>query len=194
MRRRRSSILIALVATAAISLFLAACGGSSSPSASTSGGHPSQSQIQQMQQDAVRFSSCMRSHGVANFPDAPTAGNPSSGHAFKNAISSNAPAVQSAETACRHLMPKGGQPIQNQQDVHSRAQVDAMLAFARCIRGHGFPSFPDPTSTGDVTHQMIAGAGIDLHQPAVLHAAATCVGVTHGLLTRAEVARFIAGH
>lgn len=68
----------------------------------------------------------------------------------------------------------------------------AELAFARCIRGHGFPRFPDPTSAG-ITHELLASAGIDLHQPAVVRAADACVGVTHGLITRAGVARFIAG-
>jgi hypothetical protein len=68
-----------------------------------------------------------------------------------------------------------------------------MLAFARCIRGHRFPSFPDPTNSGDMTHQMLANAGIDLQQPAVLHAGDACVSVTHGLITKAAVAHFVAG-
>jgi hypothetical protein len=41
---------------------------------------------------------------------------------------------------------------------------------------------------------MIDAAGINLHQPAVLQAGDACVGVTHGLLTKAAVARFVAGH
>ena len=49
------------------------------------------------------------------------------------------------------------------------------------MRSHGFPSFPDPTSSGQLTHEMLANAGINLHQPAVLQAADACVGVTHGL-------------
>jgi hypothetical protein len=40
---------------------------------------------------------------------------------------------------------------------------------------------------------MLAQAGIDLHQPAVVQAADACVHVTHGLLTRVDVAHFIAG-
>jgi hypothetical protein len=68
-----------------------------------------------------------------------------------------------------------------------------MLAFARCLRSHGFANFPDPTSTGDVSHQMLATAGINVQQPAVVRAADGCVGVTHGYLTRAMVARFVAG-
>jgi hypothetical protein len=73
-------------------------------------------------------------------------------------------------------------------------QIAEELAFARCVRNHGFPSFPDPTSDGQLSHEMIDAAGINLHQPAVLQAGDACVGVTHGLLTRAAVARFVAGH
>jgi hypothetical protein len=39
---------------------------------------------------------------------------------------------------------------------------------------------------------MLANAGIDPRQPAVLHAADACVSVTHGLLTNAAVAHFAA--
>ena len=128
----------------------------------------------------------MRSHGLPNFPDDP--------YAQKHLISSpsgQGPAVQSAVAACSHLLPHEGQ---TQSPAHSRAQTAAMVAFARCLRGHGFPKFPDPTSTGDLTHQMLAAAGINLQQPAVVRAADGCVGVTHGFITRVMVARFVAGH
>jgi hypothetical protein len=69
-----------------------------------------------------------------------------------------------------------------------------MVAFARCLRSHGFVNFPDPTSGGDLTHQMLATAQINLQQPALVQAADACVGVTHGVITKAVVARFVAGH
>ncbi len=94
-------------------------------------------------------------------------------------------------TACGHLLP--GQQNQSQGTPRTSQQIDAMLAFARCIRGHGFSRFPDPDSNGSVTHEMLAQAGIDLHQPALSQAANNCVSRTNGLLTRADVARFIAG-
>jgi hypothetical protein len=40
---------------------------------------------------------------------------------------------------------------------------------------------------------MVTRAGINLHQPAVLHAADGCVSVTHGLITQADVARAVNG-
>jgi hypothetical protein len=177
------------LAAAAIvaAVVLAACGSNSasSSSSSSSGGHVTYAQAQQ---DATRFAVCMRSHGVPNFPDA------TSPREFKESFSSSAaqsPAFESAATACRHVLPSGGPP--SQSAAQSQAHTVALLAFARCLRSHGFPSFPDPTTSGQVTHEMLANAGISLHQPAVLQAADACVTVTHGVLTKVAVARFAAG-
>jgi hypothetical protein len=167
---------------------ITACG-SGSASSSSSSGHLTQAQIQEERRDLVRFADCMRTHGVPNIPDPTT-----SPREFKISLSpttAQSPAFQSAETACHHLLPGGGP--HSQSVAHSQAQIAAILAFARCMRSHGFPSFPDPTSSGLVTHEMLANAGISLHQPAVLPAADACVTVTHGLITRAAVARFVAG-
>ncbi len=137
----------------------------------------------------MRFSDCMHAHGVPTFPG------PSDPHAFKDALDPSSPGAQSptfqsAYTACRHLLPNGGQAPAT--DVHSPTEIAAYLAFARCIRSHGFPSFPDPTTTGELTHEMVAGAGINLRQPAVQRAGDACAGVTHGVITPADIARFIA--
>ena len=132
----------------------------------------------------------MRSHGVPSLPD-PTS-NP---HAFKEALdpaTEQSPAFGSAMTDCHHLLPGGGS--HSEPTPASPAQTAALLAFARCLRSHGFRHFPDPSTSGQITHEMLASAGISLQQPAVVQAADTCTSVTHGLLTRADVARFVAGH
>ena len=142
-----------------------------------------------MRENAVRFADCMRSHGVSDFPDPTT-----DPRAFKeslNPTTAHAPAFQPALSACGHLLPRGGQ--QSQSPPPSQAQITAELAFARCLRSHGFRNFPDPSTTGEITHEMLANAGIDLHQPAVLQAGDACVNVTHGFITKAAVARFVAG-
>jgi hypothetical protein len=133
----------------------------------------------------------MRSHGVPNFPD-PI----SSGGNDKEAVVSALEAVsnsqaQAAQTACMHV--NGGSPGTGQSPAQSQAHTAAMLAFARCIRTHGFPSFPDPTTSGQITHEMLAQAGINFHQPAVPQAGDACVSVTHGFITKTDVARFVAG-
>ncbi len=183
MRFRRPPILTTVVAAAAVSLLAAGCGGGSSTTAATT--------TAATQNGALAYARCMRSHGVPNFPD-PT----SSGGNNKEAIVSSLKGVsnsqvQTAQTACRHL--NGGGPGTGQNAAQRQPNAAAMLAFAHCIRGHGFPNFPDPTSSGQLTHEMLANAGISLHQPAVLQAGDACTSVTHGAITKAIVARFVAG-
>ena len=68
-----------------------------------------------------------------------------------------------------------------------------MLTFARCLRNHGVSDFPDPDAQGRLTLQMTSAAGVDLKVPSFLRAAKACVGVTHGAITLAEVARAVNG-
>jgi hypothetical protein len=187
MFRPRSTLPVIGAALSAIAI--AACGSSSPHTTTNSSSGPTQAQLQRYQSDAVKFSDCMRNHGIANFPDAPGPDG-AGGRTWKSAFQNSSPAFVTADTACRHLLPGGGQA---RSSAPSHRQIGAMLAFARCVRNHGFTRFPDPNSTG-ITHQMLAAAGINLHQPALLQAADACVSVTHGAITRAVVARFIAGH
>lgn len=161
-------------AAIAVSLVVAGCGGGSS----TTAGTPGQTQL-------VAYSHCMRVHGLPTFPD-PTR----SEGIPKDRIPIASPQFTSASNACQKLMPAGGLGPQTTPRP-SAAHVADALAFARCLRSHGFPNFPDPTSGGQITHEMIAGAGINLHQPAVVQAADACASVTRGLITKARVASFI---
>jgi hypothetical protein len=180
--------LYGLLVGIGIAIGLTACGSSGnsgSNSSTTSGSRQTEAQIQA----AFRFARCMRSHGVPGFPDPTTS-------AFKFALTpssgnSHSPSFRSAVTACQHLLPDGGPP--NETPARRQAQIAAGLAFARCLRAHGFPNFPDPTSSGQLTPEMVTQAGIDIHQPAVLESADGCVGVTHGFLTRADIARAVNG-
>jgi hypothetical protein len=49
------------------------------------------------------------------------------------------------------------------------------LAFARCMRGHGVPNFPDPASNG-----QLSGNGIDKHSPQVRSAEGACQSLLPG--------------
>jgi hypothetical protein len=162
------------LATAVLVLapLLAACGSSSTGSGDSAASPHAK---------GLAFAQCMRSHGVPNFPD-PTAGSgggleiqasrrAGSGPSLKvNGVSVNAPAFQSAQQACRSLLPNGGKPPQL-----SATQKQAMLQFSRCMREHGVPRFPDPTfSGGRVGIQMRAGSGIDPSSPAFQAAQNQC--------------------
>lgn len=110
---------------------LTACG--SHPSA------PSNSKSAQLSA-GVRFSQCMRNHGLVNFPDPDASGQLTiDGIANRSGVDTSSAAFTDALGACRALEPAGftGQPRTAQQQ-------DAALKFAQCVREHGVPDFPDP--------------------------------------------------
>jgi hypothetical protein len=81
----------------------------------------------------------MRLHGVPRFPDPDPQGRFPS---FDTGVSKQV-SVHANDT-CKHLLPNGGSgtPQQRQQKLAFAVHV------AACLRGHGFPTFPDPTVSG----------------------------------------------
>jgi hypothetical protein len=123
------------------------------------------------------FSKCMRSHGVPNFPDPSSRGGiqftPGSG------LNPQSPAFQAAQKVCRPKLPGGGPGAIKA----TKAQFAAALRFAKCMRTHGLPNFPDPISSvpaggGPIisVHGMMfrPGQGISPLEPAFRQAAARC--------------------
>jgi hypothetical protein len=83
----------------------------------------------------------MRSHGVPNFPD-PTVQNGSVGFNFTGTnVDQNSPQYQSARQACNSLRPGG-------TANSGSANLAKELTFAKCMRSHGVPDFPDPNKNG----------------------------------------------
>jgi hypothetical protein len=141
--RAALALLLAVVGVAA------GCGGGSGSqgvasvgaSTSTTSSSTSQSAENEMAQ-LVRYSACMRSHGLPNFPD-PDA----SGSIRLKAGSGSGPdstQYESANQACKSLLPNGG--VQSPAEQAQRRA--SLLAFAACMRKHGIPNFPDPDSQG----------------------------------------------
>jgi hypothetical protein len=137
----------AIIATAGLAL-LAACGGSGS---STGSGSPSAGGST-TSPSAVGYSACMRSDGVPNFPDPESSGHVPKADAQQLGVSPSQ--LQAAERACRHLYPTTGGPVQQQTQQCEetgdcpQALVQRILTvqrkYARCIRSHGVPNWPDP--------------------------------------------------
>jgi hypothetical protein len=157
---------------AGCAVVIAACGSSSK--SSTNG--PSQAP------SLVKFSACMRSHGVPSFPD------PSTGPEGPNAfgidgyifnlpadVNTQSPAYESADTICGKLLAGGGGgPSRNPALVAKARQ--AALAHARCMRAHGVPNFPDPTvsSNGNGITVGSGGPGMNPRSPAFQQAQKIC--------------------
>lgn len=188
-RRTGGTLTVALPAAVA-ALAVAGCGSSNSPATNTT----AQSSGPQKSISAVyRFAACMRMHGVPNFPDPKVTHRPGGG-SVAQAVPSQAvgtPAWGAAQKACHGILPPPQSPAQQAQQEREHGHV--LLAFARCLRSHGVPKFPDPNSQGQLSLQTVQAAGVDLHAPAVLTAARTCVGVTHGQITMAQVQQAING-
>jgi hypothetical protein len=102
----------------------------------------------------------MRSHGVSRFPDPDAQGDFPSFHAGVSKQTS-----VTADDACRHLLRSGGSGTSQQ----GQQKFTFALKVARCLRAHGYPTFPDPNSSG----QRIP-AGIDTQSPLFQAAETTC--------------------
>jgi hypothetical protein len=159
MDRDRSTQHVGLWITAlvAVALVAAACGGSNGSGVAGGG---SSSPSRSAQQSMLAFSRCMRSHGVPNFPD------PVDGvdlpKITPEILGVSSSQFNAAENACRNLLPPNGVMSGNSRgysDVVERCIVggicppavthwlqDKELEYARCMRAHGLPSWPDPST------------------------------------------------
>ena len=180
-------------ALAGTTLLVAGCG-SARPTATTTDSSSPGSSIAA----AYKFSACMRDHGVGNFPDPQVSSRPG-GESVAIGINpsiSGSPHFRSAQSTCQRIIPGFGPPNAQsaaQQAAHQHAKAQHLLAFARCARSHGITSFPDPTPRGQITPQMLAAAGVDLHAPSVIAAARACVPASGGAVTQAAISQATGG-
>jgi len=144
---------------------------SSTAAGSTGGGESSPGS------QAVAYAACMRSHGVANFPEPQVSEHGNEGSvkmAVPVGVGSN-PKFKPAQQACRKLLPGGGP---NNQPALTSAQQNQYLKAAECIRSHGIPNFPDPTFSGGDVH--IEHQGLNESSPAFKAAVHACESLIPG--------------
>jgi hypothetical protein len=147
----------AQIATAAVLvLSTAACGGHSASRRAADGG-------------ALAYARCLRSHGLRAWPDPGPGGVFDKTKLTTQALGAGIARIQAAQTACRRLAPNGGAPPSASQQAQAKAQA---LEFARCVRSHGVPRFPDPDSTGRIPDP--ASVGIDQGSPQFRRANQAC--------------------
>jgi hypothetical protein len=176
--RGRSLVAIALFGAGL--LLLAGCGTTSSsagvaslgrtsssvPAGGTATTLPSGANAQKHFDDALKYSQCMRSHGVADFPDPNTGGGISISSG--SGIDPSSPQFQAAGKACRRYFPA---PHLSQAQIAQHEE--SLLKFARCMRKNGAPNYPDPkfAANGAVTE-----GGLDPNLPNLQAAANACGG------------------
>jgi hypothetical protein len=155
-KHRRAPGLVAVFAGVAAVITLAGCGGSSTPvvpSLAGSAGHATQAAHQTQAQALHSAGQCIREHGIPGFPD-PTVTSSGQVSINKSQLLSVSRAVLThAFAACRTELTRAGFEAGR---LHGKsltpAQMAQILAFARCMRAHGLPNFPDPApGTGEIT-------------------------------------------
>jgi hypothetical protein len=171
----------AAVAAVVLALLATACS-SGRPS---SAGHSSAAAMATA--SAVGFSRCMRSRGVPNYPDPTSSGALPKTSPQQLGVSSSR--FQAAQAACQHLIPDSGLIQQTQQCMLTgncpQALVQQILTaerkFARCMRAHGVPNWPDPSidSEGRPVF-LVSRAGVDAHAPQIRAKSDVCERLTDG--------------
>jgi hypothetical protein len=165
-----------LIAAALLSgVLVAGCGGSSTGPTDGASTSASGSAVE----SGVAFSKCIRSHGVPNFADPKVSGQTVR---MGSPRTIEPPAFQSAAHSCQRLLPKGA-PGPEPPSGQAQAQ---MLEVSACMREHGIPGFPDPSTSpqsNPAGNSAIVGHGgyflaipksIDTSSPAFKQAAAVC--------------------
>lgn len=120
---------------------------------------------------ALAYAQCMQSHGVKNFPEPDSSG----GIQFTKGQSLpdvNSPQFRTAAKACVSLHPAAVAPNPAQQ----AQQLAANVQYAKCMRSHGVPNFPDPGNDGFFDLQ-----NIDVNSSQVLAANKACASGGDGI-------------
>jgi hypothetical protein len=186
---------------AAVAVLLAGCGGSSpstggvahlgtraGSAAATRDGAPSPGSSSP-EATALAFASCMRSHGLPDFPDP----QPGGGFVFRRGagVDPSSPAFKAAQAKCKKFQPPGpgsGPPP-------SAQTLARYLKIAQCMRRHGVPEFPDPRTSvpsnlhppagsgtfviSDIEGVILVMGSIDEQSPMFVRAAAACAFPLH---------------
>jgi hypothetical protein len=162
--------IAAAIIAAALAMLAAVCG---NPSSAGSGGSPNAAGSSSSP-SALAYSQCVRSHGVPNFPDPTSSGEVPKGSAQQFGVSDTQ--YQAAQTACKNLLP--AHPNQQFPAAEVQQLLAGMRTFAHCMRSHGVPNWPDPSTDSigepvfDITSHGITHA--QSHSPRVQTAMTEC--------------------
>lgn len=175
-RLRRARVVVVITAAAGLALLVAAC--SSSGSSPTAGGTTSSSSGVSTGSGGgtqatglLQYASCMRSHGITNFPDPASNGGIPKETSQQLGVSDSQ--LGAAQSVCRRLVPGRSLSGQASQTVTVQQQQD-YLNVAACMRSHGITNFPDPVfPSGSVEFPNLTHT-VDVHSPQFTQAYHAC--------------------
>jgi hypothetical protein len=175
------------IALAAFSfaLVLTACGGSSKPATHTSPSSTSKGSPSSYEKSQLATAACIRKHGVPGFPDPSFGAGGAQVNLHLPAAMGSSPAFALAQKDCAKLgLELAGYAGESVKPTD--AEMAQWVSVARCMRAHGVPNFPDPTTSLPPNPARYSAAfnmngvdwaipkSIDLQAPAVKHAATAC--------------------
>jgi hypothetical protein len=109
--------------------------------------------------NAVKFSQCMRQHGIGDFPDPDPQGHMQIRITPGSDMDPNNARFKAAQKACAKYQERA---VGHFDKAQEQRMQQAALNFARCMRAHGV-DFPDPQfSAGKVT---MGGPGLNPNDP-----------------------------
>ena len=148
---------LAVIAAVPLLLGVTACSGGSSGDDGVASAHtgksssptPSATSTLSPEDSMLKFTQCMRAHGVKVQDPAP--GKPLTIRS-KAGPGGRSDPMDKAQQACQQYLQQGGQ----KDPASDPKMLDQMVKFAQCMRAHGV-NVPDPKPVG--------GGGIVMHEP-----------------------------
>ena len=185
LRPRSTAVATALIAIAlvAIALLAAACGAGPHPSGVASLGKtksssavaggvattlPSGASVEQHFQKALKFSECMRSNGIPNFPDPNSTGGIDIG--ASSGIDPQSPQFQAAQKACRKYFPDQISPRPRSLSVRRKPSSLRNACVPTCTQ------LPRPSVRRNGAEFVRPVAGVDPNSPKYQAATNKCNG------------------
>jgi hypothetical protein len=167
----------------AVGMAVAGCGGGSSTSGvptvstATSTTSPSTSPSAGGSAQAtglLAYASCMRSHGVPNFPDPSGSEGISKEATIKATQEVSTSQAAAAEHDCKRALPAGESLSGRPSQTVTAQDQQYYLKAAACMRSHGIANFPDPSfSNRQVEFHMLEHI-VDIHSTQFTQAYRTC--------------------
>jgi hypothetical protein len=119
----------------------------------------------------------MRAHGVPDYPDPSAAGDIALSDQPGSDLNPSSPAFQAAQRSCATRAPLSKFDLTPAKRAQGAAKL---LRFARCVRAHRVPNFPDPSSLGlnQGVGLLIDRNTLDRHSPALQAALSACQRLT----------------
>lgn len=160
-----------------VGLGLAACGGNDEPSKSVaelpaSSADPSTAPSAD-KGNPVAYAQCMRANGLTDFPDPDQNGSIKLGGGGRSGgLDPDSAQFKAAAEKCKQYMGTGIDPNKGTQQTDPWP-ADKKLAYAKCMRENGLPSFPDPDQEGRFP-QLGSGQKIDPESPEFKKADKAC--------------------